>query len=115
MAENRHKTGFRGPTPDVGKATRFKKGQSGNPGGRPKAIISDWLRHELTTLDSETQEEIAQKLARVLIQRALAGDVKAIQIIADRVEGRPAQMETPNASREPTKIVVEHIGPQVRA
>jgi hypothetical protein len=60
-------------------------------------------------------EEIAQNLAHVLIQRTLAGDVKAIQIIADRVEGRPAQMETPNASQEPTKIVVEHVGLQARA
>jgi hypothetical protein len=95
-----------------GKDTQFKKGQSGNHGGRPKAIISDWLRHELATLDSDTQEEIAQKIIRVLIQRAVAGDVKAIQIIADRVDGRPAQMETPNASQEPTKIVVEYIGPK---
>jgi hypothetical protein len=36
MAENRHKTGFRGPDPSVGKATQFKPGKSGNEGGRPR-------------------------------------------------------------------------------
>ena len=73
MPQNKHQTGFRGPSPDVGRATQFKPGQSGNPGGRPKAMISDWLRHELEVVDSETQQEVAQKVARTLIQKALAG------------------------------------------
>jgi hypothetical protein len=34
------KTGFRGPSPDVGKATQWKPGQSGNPGGLPKDDIA---------------------------------------------------------------------------
>ena len=34
------KTGFRGPHPDVGKATQFKPGQCANPGGRPKRDIA---------------------------------------------------------------------------
>lgn len=34
------KTGFRGPSPDVGKATQWKPGQSGNPGGLPKDDVS---------------------------------------------------------------------------
>lgn len=35
----RHPSGFRGPSPDVGKKTQWKKGQSGNPGGKPKDDI----------------------------------------------------------------------------
>jgi hypothetical protein len=34
------KTGFRGPHPDVGKATQFKPGVCANPGGRPKRDIA---------------------------------------------------------------------------
>jgi hypothetical protein len=40
MPQNRKGTGFRGPSPDVGKATQFKAGTSGNPGGRPKRDIA---------------------------------------------------------------------------
>ena len=36
MPENRHRTGFRGPDPRVGKATQFKSGKNGNARGRSK-------------------------------------------------------------------------------
>jgi hypothetical protein len=110
MPENRHKTGFRGPRPEVGRATQFKPGESGNPGGRPKAILSDWLRREMEVLDPETQQEVAQKVARVLIQKALAGDIRAIQVLAERLEGKPQQPETKESVVKPMKVVVEYIG-----
>jgi hypothetical protein len=37
MPEKRHKTRFRGPSPEVGEATQFRGGNRANPGGRPKA------------------------------------------------------------------------------
>ena len=110
MPANRQKTGFRGPSPNVGKATQFKPGESGNPGGRPKAILSYWLRYELEALDSETQQEVARKIAQVLIQKALAGDVKAIQVIAERVEGKPVQIELTAPDAGPMAVQVEFIG-----
>jgi len=36
MPQKQHKTGFRGPSAEVGKATQFKPGNRANPGGRPK-------------------------------------------------------------------------------
>jgi hypothetical protein len=110
MPQNRHTTGFRGPSCEVGKASQFKPGHSGNPGGRPRAIISYWLRHELESLDPETQQEVAQRLVRVLVDKALAGDVRAIQVIADRVEGKPMQREDTDPASNEIKVVVEHIG-----
>ena len=66
----------------------FKKGQSGNPKGRPKKenAISDILNRLLDTpKDDKTQREIL--LERVL-QMALKGDRWAINFIADRTEGK---------------------------
>lgn len=39
MASKPQKNGFRGPSPDVGRATQFKPGVSGNPGGRSKHLL----------------------------------------------------------------------------
>jgi hypothetical protein len=46
MPGGRHKTGFRGPSPDVGKATQFRPGISGNPSGGPKtgSLAQAYLR-----------------------------------------------------------------------
>src|SRR5215469_9537367 len=38
MPAYRHKPGFRGPSPDVGKATQFRPGSSGNPNGVAKTM-----------------------------------------------------------------------------
>ena len=57
--------------------TKFKKGASGNPAGRPKTIAtSTALRERL----SEDMPEIIQKL----IDMAKSGDTQAIKIILDR-------------------------------
>jgi hypothetical protein len=115
---NRHKTGFRGPSPEVGRATQFKPGESGNPSGRPKAILSEWLRHELEIVHPETGQEIGRMIAQVLIQRALGGDVKAIQVLAERVEGKILQVDpTDDCQAKQVKVVVEYIGskPQLRS
>jgi hypothetical protein len=76
-----------------GSAYRFKKGQSGNPGGRPKcAEISSALRAKLK---SETTKKLrgrtyAEKLVDEWVEQGLDGNVSAISGIADRAEGRPA-------------------------
>ena len=48
LPEKKQRTGFRGPSPDVGKPYQWKKGQSGNPGGRPKSkTLSAAYRNKL--------------------------------------------------------------------
>ena len=76
--------------PEVGKATRFKPGQSGNPTGRPKqAPLTDELKKLLRQKASGSQWTNAHMVAWKMIQRAQAGDVGAARLIWEYVEGKP--------------------------
>jgi Family of unknown function (DUF5681) len=94
MPEKKQKTGFRGPSPDVGKAYRWKKGQSGNPGGRPKSkTLSDAYRNKLEEPVPNDPEERtwAELIAEAQVRDAVRGNVQAAREIADRTEGRARQ------------------------
>jgi hypothetical protein len=72
----------------------FKKGQSGNPAGRPKSItLSEAYRRELAKVDPDDPERRthAEVLAGRMVARAKTGDVQALKELADRVEGKPRQ------------------------
>ncbi|MBL8845453.1 MAG: hypothetical protein JNN24_06745 [Hyphomicrobium zavarzinii] len=68
----------------------FKKGQSGNPGGRPKSkLFREALLAELAAAGEDTME--LRDIARKLIDMAKEGDIQAVKEVADRLEGKPAQ------------------------
>lgn len=115
MPENRVKSGFRGPSPDIGKATQFKKGVSGNPGGRPKtAPLSEACREVLLErVPGDPQgRTYAQAIAHVLANLALEGDILAARELTDRAEGRARQSVDieENSHVELTKVVVTTMG-----
>jgi hypothetical protein len=89
-AEKRHKTGFRGPSPDVGKATQFQKGNK--LGGRPryKTITTAYIA-KLEELARNGNSTIAEMLAEAQIKKALKGDTIAVREITDRTEGKARQ------------------------
>ena len=72
----------------------FKPGQSGNPGGRPKETIS-WAH----MLRLEGQKKIKSgkakgktmmaEVCRKMWTLAAAGNVKAAQLVMERMEGKP--------------------------
>jgi HPt (histidine-containing phosphotransfer) domain-containing protein len=64
----------------------WKPGQSGNPGGRPKGRLIDEALEELLL---GNDSELALAIAKKLLARAKAGEVKAIQLVAERVQGKP--------------------------
>lgn len=69
----------------------WKKGVSGNPGGRPKTLpITDVLKEELEKRGKHNVQ-VARAIARKLIELALAGNMDAIAMIGDRTEGKPTQ------------------------
>ena len=85
---------------------RFKKGQSGNPGGRPKAIaeVRDLAR-------AQTEESLkALVTIRDSAKAAPAARVAAANSLLDRGWGRPAQTISGDPD-DPLKLVVEIIDP----
>lgn len=68
--------------------TPWKPGQSGNPRGRPKKrLIDEALEELLASNDSEA----ARDVAAALLKRARKGDLRAIQLIAERTQGKPTR------------------------
>lgn len=75
-------------------ATRFKPGQSGNPGGRPRTAPLSRAYRELLAQpvpDDPEGRTYAEVIAQVLARKALKGDIRAAQELADRAEGRARQ------------------------
>ena len=86
----------------------FQKGRSGNPGGRPKNVISqaslDWLR----IIDSKTGKTNAELVAVAQGKKALEGETNAYCAIRDTTEGRPAQTQRHEIiGGGPVKVEVE--------
>ena len=72
----------------------FQKGKSGNPGGRSKEkAFTDALKLELNreTGDGADKRKKLNAIAEKLVACALNGDSWAIQQVADRLDGKPAQ------------------------
>ena len=71
--------------------TAWKKGQSGNPNGRPKKglAIADILNASLDVVDGEkTKREL---ILDKVVALAIEGEQWAIHFIADRTEGRSVE------------------------
>jgi hypothetical protein len=77
-----------------GKRYRWKKGQSGNPSGRPKSkTLSDAYRTKLEEPVPNDPEKRtwAELIAEAQVRDAVRGNVQAAREIADRTEGRARQ------------------------
>jgi hypothetical protein len=72
----------------------FKKGVSGNPGGKPKGALNKTTRAAQSLLDGE-----AQALTRKAIELALEGDVVALRLCLERLipprKDRPIEIKLP--------------------
>lgn len=77
---------------DLGIATRFKPGQSGNPGGRPKTrVVAEMLAAIGHEVEAKSNKTFFQLAAEVLLEKVFKGDVQAFKEFADRVDGRTTQ------------------------
>lgn len=78
------------PNPD----TQFKPGNNANPRGRPRgasptAKLRELLdRGEINGQQIKDGKQVADLLAEVLLKAALKGDIRAIQYVFDRVDGK---------------------------
>jgi hypothetical protein len=72
----------------------FVKGQSGNPGGKPRGALNKTTRAAQTILDGE-----AQALTRKAVELALDGDVVALRLCLERLI--PARKDRPLSIKLP--------------
>jgi hypothetical protein len=78
--------------PEVTQASRFRAGQSGNPGGRPKhKPLTDELVRLLKAKPDGSAQTNARLVAEKLIANARAGDVPSARLLFEYVEGKPVQ------------------------
>jgi hypothetical protein len=71
----------------------WRKGESGNPGGRPRRKLlteelERLLEQEAPAANGKTWAEV---IAETLLKQGRKGNVRAIAEIADRLEGKPQQ------------------------
>jgi Family of unknown function (DUF5681) len=71
----------------------WKKGQSGNPGGRPKRLITDAYEAQLIQpVKGDNQKRTyAELIAAAQIRKALRGNTMAAKEVTDRIEGKTRQ------------------------
>src|SRR4051794_35096809 len=81
-----------------GGETRFSKGQSGNPSGRPAGARNATTLAVESLLDGE-----AAAITRTCIDRAKEGDSIALRLVMERIapvrRGRPVQFDLPNLDK----------------
>jgi hypothetical protein len=72
--------------------SKFKKGQSGNPNGRPKdelreikTVIADLLKQQ------KNNQQLVDGLMTVVVNKALKGDLKAVDMLLSYCYGKPTQ------------------------
>ena len=72
--------------------TKFKKGQSGNPKGRPKSALRD-IKDVLKDLLSQEKNgtQLIDGLMSVVVNKALKGDLKAVDMLLSYSYGKATQ------------------------
>ena len=82
---------------------RWKKGESGNPNGRRNAY-TDLIR-EFSFQDVNGRERREIILSK-LFQLAERGDLRAIQFIVERLEGKALERQERTTKNEPIQVMV---------
>lgn len=79
------------PGRNGGTLKRMKKGESGNPKGRPKKLPAlDALIAEVLS-DKQNGMSAAEAILKVMRQKAIKGDLKAAEMLLNRAYGKPKE------------------------
>lgn len=73
--------------------TRFQKGESGNPNGRPSGASLQMAIRRLAemSLPRNASRSYVEAVAERLWNKALRGDIRAIRIVLERIDGKVVQ------------------------
>jgi len=88
---------------------KFKKGQTGNPNGRPKKLpelsklMADILGDEKNGLTT------AERILKAIEAKALRGDIKAAEMLLDRGYGKPKQTQETNITSSDPLVIIRTI------
>jgi len=103
--------------------TRFKPGQSGNPTGRPKkrkslkAELADELDELISVSESGREVQIPKRraIAKSLIRKAVAGDLRATEALLSIFAGDPLDAEQADEpTPEETRLLQDYVDREVR-
>jgi hypothetical protein len=87
--------------------TKFKKGESGNPNGRPPKLPElHVLLANVLGKEGKDGQTAAEEILNALHARAKKGDTRAAELLLDRAYGKPKQTnETTLKTTEPLVII----------
>jgi Family of unknown function (DUF5681) len=114
-----YEVGYGKPPPH----TRFKKGQSGNPRGRPagaknlKTLLTDALNEFVIVTENGGRRKITKREAIItqLVNRSASADFRAIKILLDMVRDIEGQTEPASAETSPFSEADEKVIEQLKA
>jgi len=88
------------------KGKGFKKGQSGNPNGRPKKefCIPDIIRKQGKELDPTTKKTFYEGMVDKAWKLAVKGDKAARDWVSERTEGKALDRIEATINQEPIKV-----------
>ena len=117
--EGDHEVGYRKPP----RHTRFTKGQSGNPRGRPpgaknlKTLLSDALNEFVIVSENGGRRKITKREAIItqLVNRSASADFRAIKILLDMVRDIESQTEPASVETSPFSEADEKVIEQLKA
>ena len=103
---------------ELGRATRFAPGRSGNPSGRPstRVLTPDVLKDLTSACGAQVESELelpsdstnAAAVARRLVREAIAGNMAAMHELYERVEGKaPKEINFEGEKTQLFKVVFE--------
>ena len=83
----------------------WKKGQSGNLKGRPQESWAKTLQATSESYDKKCKKTYKQLVSEKLWKLAISGDISAMKILMERMEGRPTQVAEIIENRNTAPII----------